>query len=283
MPGPAAPPRSNNAAPWLHQEVARRMAERLPVIRKPPPHWLDWFGFAGGSAAAVAAVLPAARRRVVEPTVALAERSRAALRRPWWRPGSRAAAQRNVLLESEVPAGAAPMVWANMMLHTVAEPAAVIARWQAALAEDGFLMFSTLGPDSLLELRAIYREQGWPVPHAPFTDMHDWGDALVQAGFADPVMDQEMLTLTWSTPDAALAELRGLPGQPGAFAGLRTPRWRERLRAVLAERADAGGRIAMRFEIVYGHAFKAPPRPARGAPATVSLAGLRDKLEPRPG
>ena len=45
-------------APWLHQEVARRMAERLPVIKQPPDTWLDWWGFTGGSAASVAAVWP---------------------------------------------------------------------------------------------------------------------------------------------------------------------------------------------------------------------------------
>ena len=58
--------------------------------------------------------------------------------------------------------------------------------------------------------------------------MHDLGDMLVQAGFADPVMDQEMLTLTWPDAEALLAELRALGGNadPARCAGLRTPRWR---------------------------------------------------------
>ena len=58
-------------------------------------------------------------------------------------------------------------------------PQALIAQWHRALAVDGFLMFSCLGPDTLRELRALYRALGWPPPAHDFTDMHDWGDMLV--------------------------------------------------------------------------------------------------------
>jgi len=80
-----------------------------------------------------------------------------------------------------------------------------------------------------------------------------------------------------------LAELRGLGGHVGAqrFAGCRTPRWRDRLLAALAERADPQGRIRMSFELVYGHAYKPAPRPGRGDPVTVSLDALRATLPGR--
>jgi malonyl-CoA O-methyltransferase len=185
-----------------------------------------------------------------------------------------------VLLEQEVPAGTGRMVWANMVLHLSADPVAQMAQWHRALAVDGFLMFSTFGPDTLLELRDVYQEAGWPSPHVPFVDMHDIGDQLVQQGFADPVMDQETLRLHWSSPEALVAELRGLGGnldvQRGA--GLRTPRWQRRLLDALRARAGADGRIALRFELVYGHAFKAAPRAPAGAPATVSLDQVRASL-----
>ena len=268
-------------AAWLHQEVARRMAERLPLIKQPPSNWLDWWAFTGGSAAAVEALLPQARRSAVEPTPALRQRSLQAARRPWWRswlPG--AAPSVDVLTEADVPAGAAQMLWANMVLHLAADAVGQMAQWHRALAVDGFLMFSTVGPDTLLELRDVYREAGWPAPHAPFVDMHDIGDQLVQQGFADPVMDQETLRLHWSTPEALLAELRGLGSNLDKErpSGLRTPRWRDRLLAALRERAGADGRISLRVELVYGHAFKPAPRPAPGAPATVSLDQVRASL-----
>jgi len=263
--------------PWLHQEVARRMAERLPVIRQPPAQWLDWWGFTGAGAAAVQAVWPQARRQVVEPTPALQARSRLALNAPWWAWGARRqAAAQPVWLSSEVPAGQAQMLWANLVLHTAADPAASLAAWHRALAVDGFLMFSCFGPDTLRELRAVYADAGWCAPHPPYADMHDLGDLLVHGGFADPVMDQETIHLSWSSPDALLTELHSLGGHLGRdrFGGLRTPRWQARLRHALAALAGADGRITMRFELVYGHAYKAAPRPARGGPAVVSLEHL---------
>lgn len=270
------------AAPWLHQEIARRMAERVPVIRQAPQTWLDWWGFVGGGAQAVRAVLPAARRIVAEPTPALRQRSQEAARAPWWALGRQAGAQA-VLLEPDVPGAAAQMVWANMVLHASPEPARLLQRWHEALQVGGFLMFSTFGPDTLRELREVYAAGGWPAPHPPYTDMHDIGDALLHSGFADPVMDQEIVRLSWSSPEAMLLELRELGGHLGVgrHAGLRTPRWRARLLRALSERADDQGRIAMSFEVVYGHAFKAMPRVRAGEPATVSLDEMRAALAAR--
>ena len=58
------------------------------------------------------------------------------------------------------------MLWANMALHMAAQPSELMARWHETLAVDGFLMFSCLGPDTLRELRALYRALGWPLRSA---------------------------------------------------------------------------------------------------------------------
>lgn len=78
--------------------------------------------------------------------------------------------------------------------------------------------------------------------------MHDWGDMLVQGGFAEPVMDMERIVLTWATPQALLAELRTLGGNlhRDRFAGLRGRRWQERLLSGLAERLAQPGAAAWR-------------------------------------
>ena len=267
------------SAPWLHAEVGRRMAERLPIIRHPPQRWLDWGAHVGGSAAAVRTAYPHAQRIAVEPDEASRARSVTRLP-PWWsrrRWGPQAEA---VVLQAAVDPAAAEMVWANMMLHTCADLQAVFAAWHRALAPDGFLMFSTLGPASLRELRLLYEQKRWGPAFYPFADMHDLGDLLVHAGFADPVMDQELVTLTWSSPQAALAELRTLGGNvhAGRFAGLRTPRWRDRLLADLQRRTDADGRVALSFEIVYGHALRPRARVKMAPVATVALEDLRADL-----
>jgi malonyl-CoA O-methyltransferase len=265
--------------PWLHGEVARRMAERLPIIRQPPQRWLDWWAHIGGSAAAVRAAYPQAKRTAVEPDEALRSRSAGHLP-PWWSRRRWGAHAEAVLLPSAVEPASAEMLWANMMLHACHDIGAVFAQWHRALAVDGFVMFSTFGPGSLRELHELYAQKRWGPPFYPFADMHDLGDLLVHAGFADPVMDQEQLTLTWSSPQAALQELRTLGGNLHAarHAGLRTPRWRERLLAQLQRRADADGRVALSFEVVYGHAIR-PRARARVAPvSTVSLQDLRADL-----
>ncbi len=138
-------------------------------------------------------------------------------------------------------------------------------------------MFSCLGPGTLRELRTLYARCGWPAPTPGFVDMHDLGDMLVQAGFADPVMDQETLTLRWATPRALLAELRGLGGNtaPDRTPGLRTPRWQAQLERELESIAAPDGTIGLTFEVAYGHAFKAAPRLRAGEATTVSLDEMR--------
>jgi malonyl-CoA O-methyltransferase len=261
--------------PWLHGEVARRMAARLPIMKLVPSVVIDWWALSGASADLLRAAYPKAQQVRVDPAAVLQRPKTAA---PWW------SAQRwrraESVADSAVPEAQAQLLWANMMLHAVPDPGALFAQWRRALSIDGFVMFSTLGPDTLKSLRETYREAGWGSAHAPFVDMHDLGDMLVRAGFADPVMDQEMLRLTWATPAALLAELRGLGinADTARAAGLRTPRWRVRLEAALAElasREGADGRIALEFEIVYGHAFNPPPRVAVAGETRLSAADLQ--------
>ena len=260
------------AGPWLHAEVARRMAERLQVIRLRPTTVIDWWSHAGASHAVLKQSYPTARLVRVEPASATPAQSAP----PWWSP-RRWRRELPAVAVADLPAQAGQVLWANMMLHAVPDPEVQMRQWRAALAVDGFLMFSTFGPDTLAGLRAIYRDAGWGSAHAAFTDMHDLGDMLVAAGFADPVMDQERLTLTWATPEALLDELRtlGSNADPARQPGLRTPRWRARLLAAIAERAGSDGRIGLEFELVYGHAFNPLPRPKLAGETRVPLEDLR--------
>jgi len=273
------------APPWLHGEVARRLSERLSIVRQIPSHVFDWWSELGGGAALLAQAYPkAAVTGVLRPestTMRPAAPANAPAVAPAWRrwlglgtAGPRAIAQ------SAVPAGQAQLVWSNMSLHWAPDAPALMREWQRALVVDGFLMFTTLGPGTLQSLREAYRANGWGTPHAPWTDMHDLGDMLVEAGFADPVMDQETLRLTWSSPQAALDELRtlGANDDVARFAGLRTPRWRERLLEALGARRDAQGRVLLEFEVVYGHAFKPVPRAKVAAQTQVGLDDMKAML-----
>jgi malonyl-CoA O-methyltransferase len=271
------------AAPWLHAEVARRMGERLAIVRRSPPAVADWWSRLGAGGQVLRAAYPEARIIAVEPAAWPETSPRTDTPARGWRPWRRAAAGPARIGEAAIGDAAVQLLWANMMLHWVPDPAALLRRWHRALAVDGFLMFSTLGPGSLAALRALYARQGWRPPHAPFVDMHDLGDLLVEAGFADPVMDQETLTLTWTDAAAVLAELRAFGGNAatGREPGLRTPRWRATLLRELQALAGADGRPRLEVEIVYGHAFKAAPRARVAARTELPLEAMRAMVRSR--
>jgi malonyl-CoA O-methyltransferase len=279
------PPGGMAQSPWLHEEVARRMQERLDWIKRQPAVWAHWQPLRGGlqAHALLAKRYPQAQVLLVEPQAPHAALARQALAKPWWNPArwtNKAAA-----VSDTPPAdGSVQLLWANMALHMAPDPQALIAQWHRALAVDGFVMFSCLGPDSLRELRGLYQRLGWPPAQHAFTDMHDWGDMLVQAGFAEPVMDMERIHLSFDTPQRLLQELRELGRNlhVGRFGALRGRGWREQLHAAMArELADEaeGGRLKLTFEVVYGHAFKPAPRLDVKAETVLSLDEMRRALQ----
>lgn len=269
-------------SPWLHEEVARRMEGRLQWIREAPPSWCHWDAVRGGlqAHALVRQRYPDAVCYVVETSERMRPQAAGALAAPWWS----AARWKGGAVRFEPPeCGAVQMLWSNMALHMAPDPQALIGRWHHALAVDGYLMFSCLGPDTLRELRAVYDALGWPPPGHAFTDMHDWGDMLIEAGFAEPVMDMERITLTFPSAERLLLELRELGANlhPERFAGLRGRRWHARLlQELTGHLADPenGGQLALTFEIVYGHAFKPAPRVRVSDHAAVSLQDMRAML-----
>ncbi len=260
-------------APWLHTEAARRMAERLAIVKLQPQAVAAWGLQPAHDRSLLAAAYPQARITAVDPD----GRPPDAAPSPWWRGLLSRAPTLHHATPDTLPAGEVQLVWSAMLLHTLPRPQAQFQAWHRALAVDGFLMFCTVGPGTLQSLSALYAAAGWPAPMAPLVDMHDLGDMLVAAGLADPVMDQETLRLTWADAPAALAELRtlGLNAAPGRPAGLRTPRWRQRLLDALEQRRGADGRIALEFELVYGHAFKPVPRLRLAPETTVGVDELR--------
>ena len=273
------------ASPWLHEEVARRMQERLDFIKLQPSHWIAWEPVRSGLIALrqVATRYAKASWHAVVTQPQELKAAELALQAPWWRLSRWT---RPVVFAVTAPSLPAQMVWANMLLHQSADPQALIAQWHRALAVDGFVMFSCLGPDTLRELRTAFAAQAWPAPAHEFTDMHDWGDMLVEAGFAEPVMDMERITLTYASPERLLAELRelGRNFHVQRFAGLRGRRWHAQLLALLQTLAqpDEDGRLVLTFEVVYGHALKPQPRAKVQAVSQIDLHDMRVMLRKNP-
>lgn len=276
---------------FLPREIAQRMRERLEYIKVNPAAVLDIACGQGDD-------LPGLRERFPEAPVFGTDLSLGMLRHArehdapdtsWRRflPASvgRALGSRGPRVAqadfAELPFahGAFELLWSNLALHWHPRPDLVFGEWQRVLRVNGLLMFSTLGPDTLKELRGAFAEveaaHGVPTrAHViDFVDMHDLGDMLVENGFEIPVMDQETLTITYKTPEKLLADVRRWGAYPfarngdgeGGNGGTHGARRLHRalVAALEARRRTDGphaGTIPLTFEIIYGHAWKAVPR-----------------------
>lgn len=272
-----------DGAAALQREVADRMLERLDLLRDAPASVLD-----AGSGTGYAAVRLRERYRgtdVVELDIALGM-LRQASSQAGWRERARAllgAGRARRVCADLVALPFAPasfgMVWSNLALQWVEDlPAAFAGMWRI-LRPGGVLMFSTFGPDTLKELRGAFAAVDAGTHVNRFVDMHDIGDLLVQARFADPVVDMEVITMTYADVRALMRELKAIgahnvnAGRPAGLTG----------RAALARLAAAyeafriDGRLPATFEVVYGHAWKPE------APRTTEDGRAIVRFEPRAG
>lgn len=251
-------------AAFLSREVDRRMLERLDYVRIEPQRVLD-LGCATGAS------LTALRERYreaqligadfAEPMLHAGRGEKTFLSRLMPFLKSRAATFAVADAEA-LPFSAASfgLVWSNLLLHWLEEPRPALFEARRVLETGGLFMFSTFGPDTLRELAGAF---GDGFAHTQrFTDMHDLGDMLIECGFSEPVMDMEVLTLTYASFDDLVAELHAA-GDRCAMHGRRKTlmgrnAW-EKARAAYAALSQ-DGRLPATFEVVYGHAWKGEPK-----------------------
>ena len=262
-----------DAGAALQREIGARMAERLDYVKLSPAAILDAGCGTGEAIGDLNVRYPAAR--IVAFDIALpmvvAARRRVHASRSTFRRLLRPFASRSAIEPAFVCADinrlpfagvAFDLIWSNLALQWVNDLPRAFAEFRRAMKVGGLLSFTTFGPDTLRELRGAFAGIDGRTHTNRFVDMHDIGDMLVHAGFADPVMDMEYVTLTYDSPRALLAELKAIGaanrtrGRPIGLMG------RSRFERVLA-RLDAlrrDGRIPATFEVVYGHAWKGEPR-----------------------
>ena len=248
----------DNAA-VLAREVGRRMAERLACVRLSPQCLADIGCATGDGVRALQTRFPAALPLAVDYAYPMLAAVRA---QAGWLARLRGQAPRCISADVHalpLASSSLDLVWSNLMLHWIPDLRPAVVELHRVLAEGGLLHFALLGPDTLKELRQL----GAPI--ARFPDMHDVGDLLVTAGFADPVMEMEVLTLTYPTARTFLADQRQLGVRDGLLGHLPWRQWRR----VFSLWERESGALPARFEIVYGHAWKTSP------PATAVAADGR--------
>lgn len=167
----------------------------------------------------------------------------------------------------------AQLVFSNLALHWCPAMGAALAEFRRVLDSPGLVFFSMFGPDTLRELRRARSSAGLEDDPETLLDMHHLGDALVRAGFADPVMNAERFPVPYADYATLEGDLRrcgaGLAMMSGS-PGLAGRRRRQAVEEAFAAQRGSDGMVAVSIEVVYGQAWVAPPK-GRVEPAEVPL------------
>ncbi|BCK88553.1 malonyl-[acyl-carrier protein] O-methyltransferase [Sideroxyarcus emersonii] len=261
-----------DAAAVLQREVCIRMLEKLDIIKIQPARVLDVGSGTGWGTRQLGERYPQADITALDIAFGMLQVARGTS--SWWQKLFSGSKQRFLCADAEalpLAAQSVDMVWSNLAVQWCNDLPATFAGLHRVIRTDGLLMFSTFGPDTLQELRTAFDGVDGYNHVNRFADMHDIGDMLVEAGFADPVMEMEKLTLTYDDVKAVMQDLRSI-GAHNATAGrapgmLGKARWARIVQNYEALRRN--GKLPATFEIIYGHAWKAAPRQSRDGRAIV--------------
>jgi malonyl-CoA O-methyltransferase len=291
---------------YLLREIERRMFERLDVVKIAPTKILDLGCGLGAGVAELARRFPqaetlgldlsprmieAARKTVLPSAEGLFSRFMKSMGAG---PSSRISFEMADLAQLPSANESVDLLWSNLVFHWLGTPEPALLDLYRVAKPGALLMFSAFGVDTLKEIRPDNRRFGRNFAQKPgdraqappesiptdlmrFRDMHDWGDALVEVGFAEPVMDMERITLSFAEPKNLLKDLHSLGGN--ALAERRTtlsPRSLcEDLVRKLKENTGNGEQLTLTFEVIYGHAWVPAKKKRRDGLATIDFLPKR--------
>jgi len=273
-----------DAAAALQREVQKRLLESLDDFavkpdahaRTDPQRILDVGSGTGHAAAALRKRWPRAQVLALDLALPMLHQSRK--QAGWWKPFARVCADARALPLADQ---SVDVLFSNLCLQWVEDLPAVFAGFRRVLRPGGLLLCSSFGPETLVELRDAFA-QADDAPHVSrFAPMSQFADALVAAGFQDPVLDRDRFNLTYADLPALMRELRAM-GATNALQGRRhtlTGRWRfAAASAAYDTLRDADGRLPSTWEVIYAHAWAppagAPVRHGGGDLAAVPVAGI---------
>jgi malonyl-CoA O-methyltransferase len=261
-----------DAAAVLQREVCSRMLERLDLVKLQPARVLDAGCGTGWGTRQLSLRYPAAQVVALDIAIGMLQTARGDT--GWWKKLFGGGKQSHLCADIEalpLAANSVELVWSNLAVQWMNDLPGAFRELHRTLKVDGLLMFSTFGPDTLKELRAAFAGVDGHNHVSRFTDMHDIGDMLVGAGFAEPVMDMEMLTLTYDDMRAVMQDLKSI-GAHNATAGrsnglMGKTAWQQVMTNY--ERFRRDGKLPATFEVIYGHAWKAQPKQSADGRAVI--------------
>lgn len=251
----------------LQREVCDRLLERLEYMSLQPGRVLDVGSGTGYGLAHLRSRYAAAECVALDVAPAMLAATRARLPQPTWaqralhRLSPNASSLTHLLCADMERLPLAPnsmnLIWSSLALQWAHDLEATFKGFHQVLAPGGLLIFATFGPDTLKELRAAFTAID-DAPHVNrFVDLHDIGDMLIHAGFTSPVMEMDMLTLTYADLKSLMRDLKGIGAHNAAAARRRglfgKSAWARLEQAYESQRLE--GRLPATFEVVYGHAW----------------------------
>ena len=256
---------------FLHAEIRRRMLEQLEWVRIEPERIVDAGAGTGGAREELLRRFPEVRVLSLDSSLGML----------------RAGAGERVcgdMQQMPIADGCAQLLFSNLALHWCPAIGAALAEFRRVLDSPGLVFFSMFGPDTLRELRRARSRAGFADDPETLLDMHHLGDALVQAGFADPVMSAERFPVPYADYATLEGDLRRCgPGRAmmPRDAGLAGRGRRRVVEEAFAAQRGPGGMVAVSIEVVYGQAWVAPPK-GRGGPAEVPVEDISLRSREKP-
>lgn len=261
----------------LQREIAGRMLDRLAYIKHQPRVVLDVGAGTGDATHILKRDYPEARVIALDFALPMLQQAR--------RRGSDDNPLESLCGDAErlpLADGSVDMLFSNATLQWCNDLPGTFREFRRVLRAGGMLLFSTFGPDTLMELRASWAAVDGESHVNPFWDMHDIGDAMLQAGLTEPVVDVDRLQVTYGDVPALLRDLKALGAHNVTRDRRRGLTGKGRLRGMYQayERFRQGGRLPASYEVVYGHAWTPTQQQADGVtqiPLGVVSGAMRDK------
>ncbi len=250
-----------HAAAALQQEVGKRLLESLDYLDgRQPQVVLD----VGSGPAHATAVMKKRwpKAQVIALDLALPMLAEAKKQAGWWRPFARVCADARALPLAD---DSVDVIHSNLCLQWVEDLPAVFAGFRRVLKPGGLLLCSTFGPDTLVELREAFAHADDTAHVSRFAPIAQFGDALLMAGFRDPVLDRDLFTLTYDDLPALMRELKALGATNAMHERRHTLTGRGRFAAArdaYEPLRNADGKLPSSWEVIYAQAWAPEP----GAP-----------------
>jgi len=266
-----AAPHYDEAA-LLQQEVGNRLTEQLSLFKIEPTRILDLGCGTGQISQALSSHYPRAAITALDLATEMVKMTRERIKTPrfnlWKRPMHHflvGDAESLPLYDNSFD-----LIASNLTFQWCTDLPRLFAEIQRVLTPGGLLLFTTLGPDTLKELRASWQAVDNTIHVNSFADMHDVGDAMLSSKLGDPVVDMEQITITYERAITLIRDLKTIGAHnmnPDRSRGLTSPNKLNAVSAAYEQFRMADGMLPATYEVIYGHAWRGETR-NRGKPQT---------------